>query len=79
MIGLLIGNVIGLVLAFVQAKFGIVKLPEESYYLDVAPVVFNPVTIVLLNIGVLVFCLLVLMLPSILVRYINPIKAIRFD
>lgn len=79
LIGLIIGNIIGLSLAFLQAKFGIVKLPEESYYLDVAPVVFNPVTIVLLNVGVLVFCLLVLFIPSILVRYINPIKAIRFD
>jgi len=78
-IGLIFGNLIGLSLAFLQAKFGIVKLPEESYYLDVAPVIFNPVTIILLNVGVLLFCLLVLLVPSVLVRYINPIKAIRFD
>ena len=44
-VGLLLGNFIGLGLAFLQKTFGIVKLDEESYYLDVAPIKLEWLTI----------------------------------
>lgn len=77
--GLFWGNVIGLTLCWLQAQFGIVKLPEDLYYVAVAPVEINWVTIFLLNVGTLVITLTVLLLPSWLVSKIDPVKAIRFS
>ena len=77
-VGLLLGNFIGLGLAFIQKTFGIVKLDEESYYLDVAPIKLEWLTILGLNVGTFVVTLAFLVLPSYLVTKIDPVKAIRF-
>jgi len=77
--GLLLGNLLGLGLAAIQHFFGVVTLPEESYYLTVAPVEFNWGLILLLNMGTFAICLFALIVPSFLVSWIQPIKAIRFD
>ena len=77
-VGLLLGNLIGLGLAWVQKTFGVVKLDEESYYLDVAPIKLEWLTILGLNVGTFVVTLLFLVLPSYLVTKVDPVKAMRF-
>ncbi|MCP9236427.1 ABC transporter permease [Lewinella sp. JB7] len=77
-VGLLLGNLIGLGLAWLQKTFGIVELDEESYYLAVAPIRLEWLTILGLNVGTFVVILLFLILPSYLVTKIDPVKAIRF-
>lgn len=79
LLGLIIGNVVGIGLCLLQKNFGFIRLSEESYYLSVAPVNLDVFYIVLLNAGVMVLCLLVLLLPSYLVSKISPVKAIRFN
>ncbi|RAR71590.1 ABC transporter permease [Flavobacterium aciduliphilum] len=77
--GLLWGNGIGLGMLFVQKYFGVVKLNPESYYVSVAPVTINVEYFVLLNIGTMVVCLLVLLIPSYIITKISPSQSIRFD
>lgn len=77
--GMIIGNIIGLGLCFLQLKFGLIKLPEESYYVSVAPVDINIIWILLLNAGTFIVSFLFLIIPSYLVAKIQPIKAIRFS
>ncbi|NJC26945.1 ABC transporter permease [Neolewinella antarctica] len=77
-VGLLIGNVVGLFLCWVQATFGVVHLDEESYYLSVAPIQIDWTTLAWLNVGTFVVTLLFLIVPSILVTQVDPVKAIRF-
>ncbi|CAH0999305.1 Lipoprotein-releasing system transmembrane protein LolE [Neolewinella maritima] len=77
-VGLLLGNFVGLGLAWAQKTFGIVKLDEESYYLAVAPIKLEWLTILGLNLGTFVITLAFLVLPSYLVTQIDPVKAIRF-
>lgn len=77
-VGLLLGNAIGLGLAFLQKTFGIVRLDEESYYLEVAPIKLEWLTVLGLNLGTFVVILLFLILPSYVVTQIDPVKAIRF-
>lgn len=76
--GLVLGNVLGFGLAFLQKQFGIIRLSEADYYLNVAPIRFDFIYIAGLNIGVLLLTAFVLLLPSLLVLRISPIKAIRF-
>lgn len=77
-IGLLIGNVLGIGLCLIQKHAQIITLPQESYYLTVAPIEINLATIIGLNVFSFITCLLMLILPSYLVTRILPIKAIRF-
>lgn len=77
--GLFWGNLIGIGLCLLQLKFGFIKLPEESYYVSEVPIKLELVNIFLLNIGTLVVCVLMLIIPSYVITKISPIKAIRFD
>ncbi|MBC8046815.1 MAG: ABC transporter permease [Fimbriimonadaceae bacterium] len=77
--GLLWGNILGLGICFLQERFGILKLPEQSYYVSVVPVEINYWWVLLLNAGTLILSLLFLIIPSLLVSKIQPIKAIRFS
>ncbi|WP_130736661.1 FtsX-like permease family protein [Flavobacterium sp. J27] len=77
--GLLWGNSIALVLLLLQKYFGIVKLDPENYYVNEAPVDINIAYILLLNLGTIVICLLVLLIPSYIITKITPVKAIRFS
>ncbi len=79
-IGLLWGNVIGLGFIWLQNKFKIFKFPNpEEYYIDYIPVHIDVPTVVLLNIGVLMLCLLMLLVPSYIVTKITPVKAMKFE
>jgi lipoprotein-releasing system permease protein len=77
--GLLWGNSIGIGLLLIQKYFGIVKLNPENYYVNVAPVDLNLWYILLLNIGTVVVCFLVLLIPSYVITKISPVKAIKFS
>ena len=77
-LGLLAGNIIGLGICLLQQKFGFIRLPEESYYINVAPVDISWWLILALNLGTMLVCLIAMLVPSYLVSHIDPIKAIRF-
>nr|WP_321230331.1 FtsX-like permease family protein [uncultured Psychroserpens sp.] len=78
-LGLLWGNIIGLTLLFVQQKFEFLKFPDpEQYYVSVIPVHIGLDYIILLNIGTFIACFLMLLIPSIIISKISPVKAIRF-
>jgi lipoprotein-releasing system permease protein len=77
--GLLWGNIMGLGLAFLQKYYGLFKLDEATYYVAVIPIELNWMYIILLNIGTLICCLLMLIIPSFIVSRITPVKAIRFS
>lgn len=77
--GLLWGNGIAILLLVLQKKFEIIKLNPESYYVSSAPVDINLLHILLLNVGTILICVLVLLIPSYLITKISPIKALKFD
>ena len=76
--GLFWGNLIGLLICFIQDKFELIRLSEADYYLSVAPVHVNLWTVLVLNLGSLLIILLFLIIPSYLITRISPVKAIRF-
>lgn len=79
-IGLFWGNLIGLGVIFLQDKYRMFKFPNpEEYYIEYIPVHMDFPTIVLLNIGVMILCLLMLLVPSYIITKITPVKAIQFE
>lgn len=77
--GLFWGNLLGIGLISIQYFTGAISLNPEVYYLDTVPVNFNLWHILLINVLVIVVCRLTLVIPSLLITRIDPIKAIRFD
>ena len=77
--GMVIGNVIGLGICFLQQQFGLVKLDAETYYVDVVPVEVNIPLILLLNLATLLISVVVLIAPSFLITHIQPAKAIKYE
>jgi lipoprotein-releasing system permease protein len=77
--GLFWGNFIGIGLAFVQLKTGIVSLDPSSYYIKTVPVNLELFHILLLNAGTMFVIILMLLVPSQLISRITPVKAIKYD
>ena len=77
--GLFWGNLIGLGLLFIQKYFGVIKLDQSTYYVSQAPVYLSWDYILGVNIGVLVCCFLIMIIPSYLIQKITPVQAIKFE
>ncbi len=79
LVGMFWGNLSGIALAFLQKYFGIIRLPQENYYLSQVPINLQWDHLLLINLGTLVVCLVVLILPSYMITRIAPVQAIRFN
>lgn len=77
-LGLFLGNVLGIGLGLFQHYTHFFTLDQASYYISFVPVQLDFQDILLLNAGTLTISLFVLLIPSMLVTRISPLKAIRF-
>ncbi|HXD76788.1 MAG TPA: FtsX-like permease family protein [Puia sp.] len=76
--GLLLGNAFGLLICWAQNRFGFITLPEDAYYISKAVVKLEWWHFLLVNAGTFLVCFLVLMIPTIIVRKVQPVRAIQF-
>ncbi len=79
LLGLFWGNLIGLGLLFIQKYFKLFPLNPETYYVTEVPVYIGWEYILAVNIGTLILCLLMLLIPSVIISKISPVKAMKFD
>lgn len=77
--GLLWGNVLGIAICALQYFFKIVPLNPETYFIDSVPIYVSVSALVVLNIGTLLVTIAMLVLPTIIITKISPVKAIRFE
>jgi lipoprotein-releasing system permease protein len=77
--GLFWGNLIGLTLLILQEKFKFISLNPETYYVKTAPVYLDFYQILFLNLGTLLLCVLMLIVPTVIVTKISPVKAMKFN
>ena len=77
--GLFWGNLLGIILCFIQWKFRIISLDPESYYLTTVPVNLDLLHLFIINTIAVISILLFLLVPSGIVASISPAKAIRFN
>jgi lipoprotein-releasing system permease protein len=76
--GIGIGLIAGLGICWLQQYTGFIKLDESNYYVSVAPVHIIGWQVVLVCVATALITLLALMIPTALVRKIQPVKAITF-
>jgi len=77
--GLLFGNILGVGLCLLQQYTGIFTLPQESYFVSQVPINLEPGSLLLLNAGTIVLCMVILLLPSLLISRISPVKTLRYS
>lgn len=77
--GILYGNILALGLGYLQVRFKIFKLDQESYYLTSVPIEISFSQVMLVNLGTIIICFLALLIPARSISKISPIKSIRFD
>lgn len=76
--GLLIGNLTGILFCLIQDRYGLIRLPQESYYVSVVPVNLEWMHLLLLNAGTFLVCMIMLIFPSYIISRITPVKAMLF-
>jgi lipoprotein-releasing system permease protein len=76
--GLLIGNAVGLTFCWLQHQFNIIPLDPVNYNMDTVPIIFDWGTFLLINIITVVVSALILMIPTMIITRIQPIKALLF-
>ena len=79
LIGMIIGNVIGLGFCFLQQYTGFIKLDAATYYLSAVPIELHLTTVILINLGTFLLWVLMLLIPTSVINRISPTKSIRFE
>lgn len=77
--GMLWGNVIAIAICIIQSRFHIIPLDPVNYYVDAVPINLKVTHLLLLNIGTLVTVVAMMIIPSVLITKISPIKSIQFE
>lgn len=78
-VGLFLGNLLGLGICLLQKTTGFIQLDESAYYFSEAPIHFEWLPILAVNVITVIITLLVLLLPTMIISKISPVKAIRWD
>jgi lipoprotein-releasing system permease protein len=77
--GMLIGDIIAVLLIYLQAHFKIVKLNPATYYVDTVPVSFNVLIFIIINVCSFFVSLMMLLGPSYLISKIHPANSMRYE
>jgi len=77
--GMIIGNIVGISICFIQDHFGIISLDPNVYYVDTVPIYLTIPSILLINVWTLAAAVLMLTGPSYIITKISPAKSIKFE
>ena len=69
---------LGLLVCWLQSRYGFIRLPEDSYYISQAAVFVEWWQVLGVIAGTLTVNFMILLLPTLLVRKVSAIKALQF-
>lgn len=76
--GIMLGTAIGLGICYLQLYTKFIRLNEEVYYVNSAPVSIDYTQVIQIALGTAVISALILIIPSYISRKINPARALVF-
>lgn len=76
--GLFWGNVVGIGICLLQHYFHWIRLDQDSYYIAYVPIRLLPLDLLWMNLGTLLVCTMMMLVPTLLVTRIRPVRALRF-
>ena len=76
-IGIIIGNILGYGLCFLQLKYNLIKIPE-IYYMTNVPLLINYNDGLMITVIAVLLSMLVTVIPSYLASRLNPVTSLRF-
>jgi lipoprotein-releasing system permease protein len=79
LVGAVIGDILGVGLCLAQKHLHLIKLDSEGYFLSEVPISLSPLSVVLLDVGVIALLMAILTLPTLIISRIKPEKTIRFQ
>ena len=79
LLGMAIGNVVGIGFCLLQHYTSFIRLNPETYYLNAVPVELHLTTVLLLNAVALALWVLLLLIPTGIINRIRPARSIRFE
>ena len=77
--GLILGNVLALLFGLAQRRFNFIELDESIYFMNFVPIKIELFSLLMINLGTLLICYLILVVPSVIIAKISPAKSIEFD
>ncbi len=79
LVGIVAGTALGLGICWLQNTFHFVHLDETAYYVSYAPVRVIWWQVIMINVITFLVSFVILFIPSLLVKKITPVKALRFE
>jgi lipoprotein-releasing system permease protein len=76
--GIIFGNLLALILTFLQKEFNVISLPSSVYFVSTVPINLSPEIFLGISLLTFLLCLLISIIPSYIASRIQPVSTIRF-